>query len=103
MGHWKLPPKLIWSTARWRSRQFPQILVLLEAIQGLVRSLKVIAQAMAPRVCHPVWGVVHMDMPLMILIRWYLYRLMPMPPRMYRRFYIHLIWYAYRGAIHKVR
>ena len=35
--------------------------------------------------------VVHMDMPLMILIRWYLHRLMPMTPRMYSRFYIHLI------------
>ena len=30
-GHWKLPQKLIWSPARWRIRQFPQILVLLEA------------------------------------------------------------------------
>ena len=48
-------------------------------------------------------GVVHRDVPLMILIRWYLHRSMPMPPRMYSRFYIHLIWYAYRRTIHQIR
>ena len=56
LGHWKLPQKLIWSTARWRARQFPQILVLLETILGVLRSLKVLGQVMALSVCPPVWG-----------------------------------------------
>ena len=50
LGHWKLPPKLIWSTARWRARHLPQVLVLLEALKGLMRSRMVIGQVMAPRV-----------------------------------------------------
>ena len=48
-------------------------------------------------------GVVHRDMPLMVFIKWYPYKLMPMPPQMGSRSDIHLIRHIYRWIVHMVR
>ena len=43
LGHWKLPPKLTQSSARWRTRQFPHNLVDVWIVLRLWRNLRLAA------------------------------------------------------------
>ena len=42
-GHWKLPPKLTQSPARWRTRQFPHNLVCVWIVLRLRKNLRLAA------------------------------------------------------------
>ena len=87
-GHWKLPPKLIQSPARWRTRQFPHNLVDVWIVLRFWRNLRLAAPG---EVCIHALQEIHLHSCMYVLHAIYPHRYRYVPRAMPLHRCIHVI------------